>query len=238
MYSGYRPQAGYNLTHIANRTYLDHLVNEMAPHVWSRRWTDVQVTDLADGALYNLHFCAKSPLSGRGMKEACIVPHTVAFDTEHGSQSVHAPPAANGTSDGANSANESSDAEAVIRAARRPKDGNEYRLAPRGAEGGLKLGMRAGGWGRQKPIVVMAALPGKHHVYCKHEVLSPADDWLYRNCALLKASPWGRERTLRAELVVHLGTGDLPVGAVDCDGYERYGYTHDRVPPCAQLPWG
>ncbi|KAL7564382.1 hypothetical protein ACA910_001531 [Epithemia clementina (nom. ined.)] len=36
MYSGYRPHVGYNTTHIANRTYLDHLILETAPHVWSR----------------------------------------------------------------------------------------------------------------------------------------------------------------------------------------------------------
>jgi hypothetical protein len=203
MYSGYRPRAGYNSTHIANRKYLDDLINECAPHVWSRHWTDVVIQDLATGERSKMSFCVPSPLFNkmRGVKEFCLVPERRLFDTERGD---------------------------IV-------ESSSYRLAPPGnANGTFKHAVRVGGWNRQKPIVVMAELPGRHHVYCQHEFLSPAQDWLYRNCAFLKSFPQLANRTLRAALVVHLGTGDVEVGAVNCDDYV---YAVDRVPPCVQSPW-
>ena len=100
-----------------------------------------------------------------------------------------------------------------------------------------RVAMRPGGWGRQKPIVVMATLPGKKHIYCEHASLTPAEDFLLRQCAFLKALPWGIRRNIRAELVVHLGTGDLQVGAVTCADHLKHGYVADRVPSCVQFPW-
>ena len=75
-------------------------------------------------------------------------------------------------------------------------------------------------------------------MYCEHATLGPAEDFLYRQCAFLAATVWGAGRALRAELVVHLGTGDLTVGSVECEGHERYGYTAERVPRCVQTPFG
>ncbi len=211
MYSGYRPAAGYNTTHIANATYLDHLVNEMAPHVWARHWTDVVVRDAADAnASYNLQFCARASLRARGVKDACLVPIDEAFDTEN-------------------------------RVARNARPTEAMRLRAR-AGGGHVTSMRPGGWGRQKPIVVITQLGRERpdlpdHVYCEHPTLAPAEDFLYRQCAFLAAFPWADGRALSAELVVHLGTGDVRVGdAVDCARHREYGYRHDQVPPCVQTP--
>jgi hypothetical protein len=211
MYSGYRPAVGYNLTHIHNRTYLDHLVNEMAPHVWSRRWTDVTVTELESGQRFKLHFCAPSTLAHRGVKNPCLVPDgEEMFDTEHARQAT----------------------------AGRAANGSAY-LEQGVSSGALVrgVGMRPGGWGRQKPIAVMATLPGRRHDYCLHETLTPAQDFLQRNCAYLHALRWSEGRTLRAELVVHLGTGDLVVGSVECAEHARFGYTAGRVPRCIRKPF-
>lgn len=201
MYSGYRPREGYNITHIANRTYLDNLINECAPHVWSRHWTDVVVTDLNNNTKSKLGFCAPSRVvKNRGVRDVCLIPNGDSFDTERDDALASEP----------------------------------HRLVPPVA--GIRHSMRPGGWNRQKPIVIMAELPGRYHVYCKHDTLSPVEDWLYRNCAFLHSIGVTQ---VKLEMVVHLGTGDLTVGPrVDCSAEAAHkNYPPDQVPQCIQSPW-
>ena len=207
MYSGYRPHIGYNVTHIANRTYLDHLVLESAPHVWSRHWTDVMVTEHDTGRRSKMTFCARSKqerLAKRGVKDLCLIPEGNMFDTERHTQANH---------------------------------GGDFRVEPPlDKDTGLPVphSMRPGGWNRQKPIVVMAELPGRYHVYCRHSTLSPAQDWLHRNCAFLQSMGIDNVQT---ELVVRLGTGDLTLASVNCVDISESNYAVNRVPSCIQSPW-
>ena len=200
MYSGYRPKVGYNTTHIANRSYLDNLIRESAPHVWSRHWTDVMVINLESKERSKLTFCADSRVvADRGVRDVCLIPEGNLFDTERHDISV----------------------------------GDSFRLIPPSPN--VPHSMRPGGWNRQKPIVVMASLPGRYHVYCRNTTISPAEDWLFRNCAFLRSMGL---HNVSAELVVHLGTGgDLIVGSVDCAHEYVASYHADRVPQCIQSPW-
>ena len=210
MYSGYRPHVGYNTTHITNHTYLDHLILETAPHVWSRHWTDVMLTDHETGRRSKMAFCARSrqgQLARRGMKDLCLIPEGNMFDTERHT--------------GLN-AGEAFRVEP-------PKHSNEV-----GVDVVVRHSMRPGGWGRQNPLVIMAELPGRYHVYCRNEMLSPAQDWLFRNCAFLHSMGI---RNVEAELVVHLGTGDLVVASLNCSDEGNRIYPVDRVPLCIQSPW-
>lgn len=220
MYSGYRPKAGFNTTHIANMTYLENLVSESAPHVWSRHWTDIMVHISSqteqEQESFKMSFCVPSPDFDplRGVKEFCLVPEKRHLDTERESHNT---------------------------------ENQAYRLD---ASSEMRHSIRVGGWNRQKPMVVVAEMlhrnnknkingRGRQHTYCRHEYLSPAEDFLLRNCVFLKSFPQMAGKEIHTELVVHLGTGeDLVLGSMECRLTQDYPeYVIDQVPPCVQSPW-
>mmetsp|Transcript_30681 Transcript_30681/g.45414 ORF Transcript_30681/g.45414 Transcript_30681/m.45414 type:complete len:1071 (+) Transcript_30681:134-3346(+) len=222
MYSGYRPRIGFNTTHIANMAYLENLVSESAPHVWSRHWTDIMVhmptNSKKDDQSFKMSFCVPSPQFNplRGVKEFCLVPEQRQLDSERESHN---------------------------------EENKAYRLDD--SSDTVKHSIRVGGWNRQKPMVVVAEMlhrnnkrknskgGGRQHTYCQHESLSPAEDFLLRNCVFLKSFPQIKDQEMRTELVVHLGTGeDLVLGSVNCHLTEEHPeYSVDQVPPCVQNPW-
>ncbi|KAL7564383.1 hypothetical protein ACA910_001532 [Epithemia clementina (nom. ined.)] len=155
-------------------------------------------------------FCARSRyghLAQRGVKDLCLIPEGNMFDTERHNEA---------------------NAGEVFRV-EPPLSNGDHNAVPV-----VRHSMRPGGWNRQKPIVVMAELPGRYHVYCQNQTISPAQDWLYRNCAFLQSMGIGNVET---ELVVHLGTGDLVLASLNCVDVAGHNYPVGRVPLCVQSPW-